>query len=251
VHRPPPVGAWGPRGAGKDLPFPPSNNTGSFMAEIGANVARVRARIAEAAGRGGRRPESVLLVAVTKTVEVDRIREAVACGLRVLGENRVQEARAKAPEVPGAVWHLIGSLQRNKVKEALRLFEVIHSVDTLSLAQEISERAGAEADVLIQVNISEEPQKHGVLPEDAERLVAEASRLPRLRVRGLMGMAPLVAAAEEARPFFRRLRELRDRLREALPHARLDDLSMGMTDDFEVAIEEGSTMVRVGRALFA
>ena len=224
------------------------------MAEIGANVARVRARIAEAAGRSGRRPESVLLVAVTKTVEVDRIREAVVCGLRVVGENRVQEARAKVPEVPGAVWHLIGSLQRNKVKEALRLFEVIHSVDTLSLAQEISQRAGAAdpaADVLIQVNISEEPQKHGVLPEHAERLVSEASRLPRLRVRGLMGMAPLVPAAEEARPFFRRLRELRDRLREALPHARLDDLSMGMTDDFEVAIEEGSTMIRVGRALFA
>src|SRR5437588_10223316 len=135
--------------------WPPPCRIGSasFMAEIGANVARVRARIAEAAGRGGRRPESVLLVAVTKTVEVDRIREAVACGLRVLGENRVQEARAKAPEVPGAVWHLIGSLQRNKVKEALRLFEVIHSVDTLSLAQEISQRAGATdptADVLIQ-----------------------------------------------------------------------------------------------------
>ena len=170
------------------------------MAEIGANVARVRARIAEAAGRSGRRPESVLLVAVTKTVEVDRIREAVACGLRVLGENRVQEARAKVPEVPGAVWHLIGSLQRNKVKEALRLFAVIHSVDTLSLAQEISQRAGATdpaADVLIQVNISEEPQKHGVLPEHAECLVSEASRLPRLRVRGLMGMAPLVPAAEE------------------------------------------------------
>ena len=225
------------------------------MPDIGANVARVRARIAEAALRSGRRPESVLLVAVTKTVGVDRIREAVVCGLRVLGENRVQEARAKVPEVPGVSWHLVGSLQRNKVKEALRLFEVIHSLDSLGLAEEISRRAeggsSSPLEALVQVNISGEPQKHGVPPEDAAGLLVQALRLPGLRVRGLMGMGPLVPDPEAARPYFRRLREVRDRLRETLDVEGLEDLSMGMTDDFEVAIEEGATIVRVGRALFA
>jgi len=197
----------------------------------------------------------VLLVAVTKTVGVDRIREAVVCGLRVLGENRVQEARAKVPEVPGVSWHLVGSLQRNKVKEALRLFEVIHSLDSLGLAEEISRRAeggsSSPLEALVQVNISGEPQKHGVPPEDAAGLLVQALRLPGLRVRGLMGMGPLVPDPEAARPYFRRLREVRDRLRETLDVEGLEDLSMGMTDDFEVAIEEGATIVRVGRALFA
>ncbi len=224
------------------------------MADIATNVARVRARIAEAAARGGRRPEDVLLVAVTKTVGVDRIRDAVACGLRVFGENRVQEAREKVREVDGVSWHLVGSLQRNKVREALRLFDLIHSVDSLPLAEEISRRAsaasGRPAEVLIQVNISGEPQKHGVAPEAVGELLARAIRLPGLRIRGLMGIAPIVPRAEDARPFFRRLRDLRDRLRDALPEAQLEHLSMGMTDDFEVAVEEGSTMVRIGRALF-
>ena len=223
--------------------------------EIDANIARVRARIAEAALRGGRRPESVQLVAVTKTVGPERIREAVACGLRVFGENRVQEARAKVSEVPGVSWHLIGSLQRNKVKEALRLFEVIHSVDSVGLAEELSrrsmERGTRRAEVLLQVNISQEPQKHGVAPEEAERVVGAVLELQGLRLRGLMGMAPLVETPEAARPSFRRLRELRDRLGEAFPEAGVCELSMGMTDDFEVAIEEGATIVRVGRALFA
>ena len=223
--------------------------------EIDANIARVRARIAEAALRGGRRPESVQLVAVTKTVGPERIREAVACGLRVFGENRVQEARAKVSEVPGVSWHLIGSLQRNKIKEALRLFEVIHSVDSVGLAEELSrrsmERGTRRAEVLLQVNISQEPQKHGVAPEEAERVVGAVLELQGLRLRGLMGMAPLVETPEAARPSFRRLRELRDRLGEAFPEAGVYELSMGMTDDFEVAIEEGATIVRVGRALFA
>jgi len=225
------------------------------MADIGANVARVRERIAAAAARSGRRPEDVLLVAVSKTVGPDRIREAVACGLQTFGENRVQEAREKVPQVPGVSWHLIGSLQRNKVKEALRLFQVIHSVDSRVLAEDLSRRAledpGRPVEVLLEVNISREPQKHGVAPEAAAALTAAALALPGMRLRGLMGMAPLGAAPEDARPFFRGLRELRDRLREAAPDAALTDLSMGMTDDFEVAIEEGSTMVRIGRALFA
>ena len=223
--------------------------------EIEANIARVHARIAEAALRGGRQPESVQLVAVTKTVGPERIRQAAACGLRVFGENRVQEARAKVSEVQGVSWHLIGSLQRNKVKEALRLFEVIHSVDSVGLAEELSrrsmERGTRRAEVLLQVNISQEPQKHGVAPEEAERVVGAVLELQGLRLRGLMGMAPLVDTPEAARPSFRRLRELRDRLEEAFPEAGVYELSMGMTDDFEVAIEEGATIVRVGRALFA
>jgi pyridoxal phosphate enzyme (YggS family) len=225
------------------------------MPDIRANVARVRMRIADAAARCGRRPDDVVLVAVTKMVAPDRIREAMACGLRVFGENRVQEAREKIPEIAGASWHLIGSLQRNKVKEALGLFEVIHSVDRVPLAEELSHRAiqilGRPVDVLIQVNISHEAQKHGVAPEESPALVEQVARLPGLRLRGLMGIAPIVPDPEGARPFFRSLRELRDRIRDAAPDVLLGDLSMGMTDDFEVAIEEGSTMVRIGRALFA
>ncbi len=223
------------------------------MADIGENVARVRERIADAARRSGRRPEDVTLVAVTKTVAPDRIREAMEYGLRIFGENRVQEARAKIPLITGASWHLIGHLQRNKVKEALRLFDMIHSIDGLLLAEELSRRAeaGHPIDVLIEVNVSREPQKHGVAPEETAALVGRVARLAGLRLRGLMAMAPVVARPEDARPFFRALRELRDRVRDGVPDAALDDLSMGMTDDFEVAIEEGATMVRIGRALFA
>jgi PLP dependent protein len=226
------------------------------MADIAANIARVHARIAEAAMRSGRRADSVLLVAVTKSVGPDRIREAAAAGLRVFGENRVQEAREKIPLVPGVSWHLVGSLQRNKVKEALRLFHLIHSVDSLPLAEEISRQAlrtegGRPAEILIQVNISAEPQKHGVSPDETADLMAQVLRLPGVRVRGLMGIAPLVEEPGRARPIFRRLREIRDRVNAAAPPARVEELSMGMTDDFEVAIEEGATMVRIGRALFA
>jgi len=226
------------------------------MADIATNIARIRARIAEVAARSGRRPDSVLLVAVTKSVGPDAIRQAVAAGLRVFGENRVQEAREKIPLVPGVSWHLVGSLQRNKVKEALRLFHLIHSVDSLPLAEEISEQAlradaGRPAEILIQVNISAEPQKHGVTPDGTADLVARVLRLPGARVRGLMGIAPRVEEPRRARPFFARLRETRDRVNVLVPGAGLEELSMGMTDDFEVAIEEGATMVRIGRALFA
>lgn len=225
------------------------------MADIGANVARVRARMAEAAARGGRRSEDVTLVAVTKTVDPDRIREAMVNGLRIFGENRIQEARDKIPQIQGATWHLVGSLQRNKVKEALRLFEVIHSVDRLPLAEEISRRAlqepGRPIGVLVQVNISREAQKHGAAPEATAALVRAVAKRPGVRLQGLMGIAPLVRSPEEARPFFRSLRELRDRVRDEVPDVALPELSMGMTDDFEVAIEEGATMVRIGRALFA
>ena len=226
------------------------------MPDIAANVAQIRARIEAAAERARRRPDDVLLVAVTKTVPLDRIREGVAAGLRVLGENRVQEAREKVPLVPDVSWHLIGSLQRNKVKEAVRLFNLIHSVDSLGLAEEISRRAVGDGgrgpvDVLLEVHISDEPEKHGIAPEDLETVAQAVSRLPGVRLRGCMGMAPLVARPEEARPFFRRLRELRDGIHDRHPDLALPELSMGMSNDFEVAIEEGATMIRVGRALFA
>jgi PLP dependent protein len=225
------------------------------MVDLEENIARVRSRIAEAAVRTGRRPDRVTLVAVTKTIGPERIREAVALGLRVFGENRLQEAREKVHQIPDVSWHLVGTLQLNKVKEALRLFEVVHSVDSYKLALEISRRAAAArpkpVDTLVQVNISQEPQKHGVDLQSARDLVADVIRLPGIRLRGLMGIAPLVRDPEAARPFFRRLRELRDRIQDDVPGAELRDLSMGMTDDFEVAIEEGSTMVRIGRALFA
>jgi pyridoxal phosphate enzyme (YggS family) len=223
------------------------------MADLATNVAHVRARIAAAAARGGRRPEDILLVAVTKTVDAARVQEAVALGLRTFGENRVQEAREKVAAVPSASWHLIGSLQRNKAKEAVRLFRTIESVDSIALAEELSRRAAQEdrtVDVLIQVNVAREPQKHGVPPEEAAALVRRTAELPALRLRGLMTIAPAVHDPDEVRPVFRGLRELRDTLERTAP-AALPELSMGMSDDFEVAIEEGATMVRVGRAIFA
>src|SRR5579859_2144523 len=223
------------------------------MADLATNIANVRARIRAAAERGGRRADDVLLVAVTKTVDAARVREAAALGLRTFGENRVQEAREKVPAVPGVSWHLIGSLQRNKAKEAARLFDVIESVDSEPLAEELSRRAEEQkraVDVLIQVNVAREPQKHGASPEEAAEVVRRTVALPGLRLRGLMTIAPAVSDPDAVRPVFRALRELREKLHSSTGIA-LPELSMGMSDDFEVAIEEGATMVRVGRAIFA
>lgn len=223
------------------------------MADLAANVAQVRARIAAAANRSSRRAEDVSLVAVSKTVDAARVREAAAFGLRSFGENRVQEARDKVAAVPDVSWHLIGSLQRNKAKEAVRLFTVIESVDSEALAEELSRRAEQQeraVDVLVQVNIAREPQKHGASPEEAAAVVRRTAALPGLRLRGLMTIAPAVSDPDEVRPVFRALRELRARLQDSAGTA-LPELSMGMTDDFEVAIEEGATMVRIGRAIFA
>jgi hypothetical protein len=215
--------------------------------EIRANLERVEKAIAQACHRVGRSPGEVLLIAVSKTVEVERIREAVAAGVRALGENRVQEAKEKIETLGRPVpWHLIGSLQTNKAKDAVRLFDWIHSVDRLELATELDRRAqalGRTVNALIEVNVGEEPQKAGVRPEEIKQVLEAFARSSQIRIRGLMAIPPMTGEAEASRPHFQRLRELRDA-------AGLEHLSMGMSADFEVAVEEGATMVRVGTAIF-
>ena len=217
------------------------------MLDIEANVARVRERIVRAAERAGRRADDVLLIGVSKTVDAARIRAAVAAGVTALGENRVQEAKAKIAELGRpAAWHLIGHLQTNKVKDALALFDVVHSLDRVELAREVERRAapaGQVVEALLQVNVAAEPSKGGVAPDAVGDALDVIGKLGHVRVRGLMTIPPEVERAEDARPWFRRLRELAER------HG-LRELSMGMSGDFEVAIEEGATMVRVGTAIF-
>jgi hypothetical protein len=211
-------------------------------------------RIANAAARVGRDPAAVSLVAVSKTVPPERLRAAVEAGLTMLGENRVQEAESKVAAVDGATWHLVGPLQSNKVRRALEVFDTIESVDSVGLAQRIDRlaadvRPGARVPVLLQVNVDDDAAKAGFGPDAIEASIDEILDLERLEVRGLMTIGRLVERAEDARPTFVRLRALSERLR-ADRAALGPDLSMGMTDDFEVAVEEGATIVRVGRALF-
>jgi pyridoxal phosphate enzyme (YggS family) len=220
-------------------------------AEIAAAVAAVRARIAAAASRAGRRAEDVTLVAVTKGVAPQRIRAAISAGVTELGESRVQEAGPKIAVLGRAVrWHLVGHLQRNKAARAAALFDVIHSVDSARLLADLDARAGRPLDVLLQVNVARDPSKHGVPPEALPELLRGARGLRMVRIVGLMTIAPLGADAAGARAVFRRLRELRAEAGRLLG-APLPHLSMGMSDDFELAVEEGATMVRVGRAIFA
>ncbi len=216
--------------------------------------AEVLERIAAAAVRSGREPASVTLVAVCKTVPVDRVRAAVAAGLVVLGENRVQEAAAKVPEIRGASWHLIGPLQANKARRALELFDLIESVHGEDLARRLDRivaevRPGHPLPVLLEVNVAMDPAKTGFAPGDIETALPAILALPHLRVDGLMTIGRLAADPEEARPTFVALRVLSERLRGRWPRLG-PELSMGMTDDYEVAVEEGATIVRVGRALF-
>jgi pyridoxal phosphate enzyme (YggS family) len=187
-------------------------------------------------------------------VPAERLRDAVAAGLTVLGENRVQEGEAKAADVPGATWHLVGPLQSNKARRALEVFDVIESVDSLALAQRLDRiageiRPGTRYPVLVQVNVDLDPAKSGFLPSDAEEAMPALLALQNLRIGGLMTVGRLTGSATEARGTFRGLRQLADRIRGRLPDLGTD-LSMGMTDDFEIAVEEGATIVRVGRALF-
>lgn len=231
--------------------------------QFSVKLSAVRERIAAACRRVGRDPSEVRLVGVTKGFAAEVAAAAFAGGVRDLGENRVQEARDKIPAVDSLlrrgdvtdhrpVWHLVGHLQRNKAHDAVRLFQWIHSVDSLPLAREISRRAeaaGRQVNVLVQVNVAAESQKHGTSPEEAGALAEAVAGLAGLRLCGLMTIAPLVVEPEQVRWVFQELRLLRDRI-QAQRGIRLDDLSMGMTDDFVVALEEGSTILRLGRALF-
>lgn len=214
--------------------------------EIRANLTAVERRIAAACDNAGRRREEVTLVAVSKTFPAEAVSAVLAAGITDVGENRVQEARDKKPSVAAAArWHLIGHLQSNKAKDAVRLFDVIHTIDSASLAEKVAraaEAAGKRQDVLIEVNIGREPQKAGVEPGQVPAIAQSISGLPSLSLLGLMAIPP-VGEAEAMRPHFTALRKLRDDL-------GLQHLSMGMTDDFEIAIEEGSTIIRVGRAIF-
>jgi PLP dependent protein len=222
------------------------------MTTIAQNLDEVRRRLRAAALRSGRDPAQVRLVAVSKTVPVERLKEAVAAGQRLFGENYLQEARPKIEALgPAARWHFIGHLQSNKAKPAVALFELIHGVDRLSLAQALNSAAattGKIQDVLIQINLAGEASKSGESMEAAPALLQQVMLLPHLRVLGLMTMPPFLAP-EALRPYFRALRELRDHLHN-LTGLPLPELSMGMSGDFEVAIEEGATLVRVGTAIF-
>ncbi len=223
---------------------------------IESNYQRVLQEVRAAERSAGRPEGSVRIVGVSKTVGREAVNRAYAAGLREFGENRVQDAREKFdPPVPDdARLHLIGYLQTNKAKDAVALFSVVHSVDRVALVHALEKRAAQvekQIEVLLQVNIAAEEQKHGCSPEDAEALVHAVEQSPHLELRGLMTIAPLVDDAEQARPVFRGLRELRDQLAASNPSLTLDELSMGMTNDFQVAIEEGATVIRVGRAIFS
>jgi pyridoxal phosphate enzyme (YggS family) len=222
--------------------------------DVRTNLAAVRERIAEAARRAGRREDAVLLVAVSKTVDVAGVQAAIAAGVPALGENRVQEAKEKIAAIGRTrPWHLIGHLQTNKVRDALECFDLIESVDRLPLAQALSSRAtqaGHRTDVLVQVNVGDELQKGGLRPEELRVGLEAMAALPGLRLRGLMTIPPLPRDPEDSRPHYRQMSKLLEAARGwGLPR-EFTELSMGMSGDFEVGIEEGATMVRVGTAIF-
>jgi pyridoxal phosphate enzyme (YggS family) len=224
------------------------------MTELADRLDRVRRRIAQAATGAGRDPSEVTLVAVSKTFPAGIVREAVVSGATDLGENRVQEAVAKRPLVPPARWHLIGPLQRNKAKLALDNFDIIHTLDRTELADRLQNLLVAHwperrLPVTLEINVGREKQKAGALPEAARDLLLHAMSCDRLEVRGLMAIPPWADEPEASRPYFRELRELRDELQQTVQVA-LPELSMGMSHDFEVAIAEGATLVRVGTAIF-
>lgn len=216
----------------------------------------VRKRVRKAAMETGRDPSEIRIVAVSKTVPADRIKPAIVEGVTILGENYIQEAREKIPSLShlSTSWHFIGHLQSNKAKYAVRLFDLIHSVDSLKLAEEIdhqAKRIEKIQDILIQVNVSNEESKSGITLEGASALVRDISRLDNVRIRGLMTMPPFFNEPEKVRPFFRALRKLStDLTKQNISNVEMSELSMGMSGDFETAIAEGATLVRVGTAIF-
>lgn len=221
---------------------------------IADNLRRVRQKIVEAAARAGRDPNQVKLVAVTKTILPEKIYPVLREGIYDLGENRAQELAKKYSQLPLEVnWHFIGHLQTNKVRKIIKMVKLFHSLDRWSLAVEIDKRARQNniiADVLLQVNVSGEETKFGLVPEEVKDFASEAAGLSGIRVRGLMTMAPYADNPEEVRPVFRNLRLLANNVRGKIPGVAMDMLSMGMTNDYEVAVEEGATIVRIGTAIF-
>ena len=223
------------------------------MSSIADNLEGVRAQIAQAAAKSGRSADDVELVAISKTHEAERVREAIEAGQSLFGESRVQEARVKIPELPSNLrWHFVGHLQKNKIRHALPLFELIHSVDSLALAQDINriaEEDGLHPRLLLEVNVAGEGSKFGFTPEKLREDLENLLAFSRLSILGLMTIPPIAEEAEASRKYFVQLREVRDQLLTEF-HVDLAQLSMGMTQDFAVAVEEGATLVRVGTAIF-
>jgi len=223
------------------------------MPSITENLERVREQIAQALAKTGRSNEDVELVAISKTHDAEKVREAVEAGQTLFGESKVQEARTKIPELPSNLrWHFVGHLQKNKIRHALPLFELVQSVDSLALAQEINriaEEDGLHPRVLIEVNVAGEGSKFGFPPEKLREEMESLLALPRLSILGLMCIPPIADEAEASRKYFVEVREMRDRIQTEF-HVDLAQLSMGMTQDYAVAVEEGATLVRVGTAIF-
>ncbi len=223
------------------------------MFSIAENLEHVREQIAQAAAKANRNADDVELVAISKTHDAAKVREAIEAGQTLFGESRVQEARVKIPELPSNLrWHFVGHLQKNKIRHALPLFELIHSVDSLALAQDmnrISEEEGLHPRVLLEINVAGEGSKFGFSPDKLREQMEELLALPRLSILGLMTIPPLAEEAEASRKYFVQLRQLRDRLQTDF-RVDLAQLSMGMTQDFPIAVAEGATLVRVGSAIF-
>ncbi len=223
------------------------------MSSIAENLERVREQIAQAAAKAGRSADDVELVAISKTHDAAKVREAIEAGQTLFGESRVQEARVKIPELPSNLrWHFVGHLQKNKIRHALPLFELTHSVDSLALAEDINriaEEDGLHPRVLLEVNVAGEGSKFGFQPDKLRAEMESLLALPRLSILGLMTIPPIAEEAEASRKYFVQLRELRARLQTEF-HVDLAQLSMGMTQDFAIAVEEGATLVRVGTAIF-
>jgi pyridoxal phosphate enzyme (YggS family) len=223
------------------------------MASIAENLERVREQIAHAAAKSGRSIDDVELVAISKTHDAEKVREAIEAGQTLFGESRIQEARVKIPELPSNIrWHFVGHLQKNKIRHALALFELIHGVDSLALAQDvnrIAEEDGLHPRVLLEVNVAGEGSKFGFQPDKLRAEIESLLALPRLSILGLMTIPPIAEEAEASRKYFVQLRELRDSLQTEF-HVDLAQLSMGMTQDYAVAVDEGATLVRVGTAIF-
>ena len=225
------------------------------METIKNNLEIINEKIKKAALKANRNPQEIKLVAVTKTATIEQIKEAISAGVKIIGENKVQEAKEKYQILSADIeWHLVGHLQTNKVKHAIEIFDLIHSVDSIKLAKEIDRRSlqfGMITNVLVEVNVSGEETKYGIKSEEVEPFLKEISEFSRIKVRGLMTITPIAEDKEEVRPYFRKLRELSKEIKSKnIKNVKMDYLSMGMTDDFEVAIEEGANMVRIGRGIF-